>query len=94
MAEGGWDSLAQAGLGLHLPAGVALDLPWEPDECRGRRLLAVIMEGGNFGHETKKYKVTGWDKPWSRIGRFIRRNWYMMRDYPDEVLRNLGKRIL
>lgn len=75
-------------------AGAALDLPWEPDARRGRRLLAVIMEGGNFGHETIKYKITGWDKPWSRIGRFIRRNWYMMRDYPGAVLRNLGKKIL
>lgn len=80
--------------GLGHGGGAALDLPWEPDERRGRRLLAVIMEGGNFGHETKKYKVTGWNKPWSRIGRFIRRNWYMMRDYPGEVLRNLGKKIL
>lgn len=83
-----------AGARLGHDGGAALDLPWEPDERRGRRLLAVIMEGGNFGHETKKYKVTGWNKPWSRIGRFIRRNWYMMRDYPGEVLRNLGKKIL
>ena len=30
------------------------------DGKRGRRLLEVIMEGGNFGHATEKYKITGW----------------------------------
>lgn len=62
------------------------------DEKRGRRLLEVIMEGGNFGHSTEKYKITGWDKPWSRLSRYVRRNWFLLWDYPDEILNNiLGK---
>lgn len=62
------------------------------DEKRGWRLLEVIMEGGNFGHSTEKYKITGWDKPWSRLSRYVRRNWFMLWDYPDEILNNiLGK---
>lgn len=65
----------------------------EPDEKRGRRLLEVIMEGGNFGHGTEKYKVTGWDKPWSRLSRYVRRNWYMLWDYPDEIIWNMIKKL-
>ena len=62
------------------------------DGKRGRRLLEVIMEGGNFGHSTEKYKITGWDKPWSRLSRYVRRNWFMLWDYPDEILSNvIGK---
>lgn len=72
----------------HLNQALAI----EPDEKRGRRLLEVIMEGGNFGHSTKKYKITGWDKPWSRLSRYVRRNWFLLWDYPDEILNNiLGK---
>lgn len=63
-----------------------------PDESLGRRLLEVIEEGGNFGHATEKYKVTGWDKPWSRLSRYARRNWYMLQDYPDEIISNLLKK--
>lgn len=59
------------------------------DEKRGRRLLEVIMEGGNFGHSTEKYKITGWDKPWSRLSRYVRRNWFLLWDYPDEILSNV-----
>lgn len=70
-----------------------LELPWEPDENRGRRLLEVILEGGNFGHSTEKYKVTGWNKPFRRICRFARRNWYLFRDYPKEILINITKKI-
>lgn len=64
-----------------------------PDEKRGRRLLEVVMEGGNFGHGTEKYKVTGWDKPWSRLSRYVRRNWYMLQDYPDEIIANMIKKL-
>lgn len=64
-----------------------------PEEKRGRRLLDVIEEGGNFGHSTEKYKVTGWDKPWSRLSRYVRRNWYMLQDYPDEIISNLLKKV-
>lgn len=63
------------------------------DERRGRRLLEVIEEGGNFGQSTLKYKVTGWDKPLSRISRYIRRNSLMILDYPSEVLGNVAKRL-
>lgn len=59
------------------------------DVKRGRRLLEVIIEGGNFGHGTEKYKVTGWDKPWSRLSRYFRRNWYMLWDYPEEIVWNI-----
>lgn len=59
------------------------------DVKRGRRLLEVIMEGGNFGHGTEKYKVTGWDKPWSRLSRYFRRNSYMLWDYPEEIVWNI-----
>lgn len=64
-----------------------------PDAKRGRRLLAVVMEGGNFGHASKKYKVTGWNKPWSRLSRYVRRNWYLLQDYPAEVLSHLGRKL-
>ena len=63
------------------------------DEKRGRRLLEVIMEGGNFGHSTEKYKITGWDKPWSRLSRYVRRNWFLLWDYPDEILSNIFGKI-
>lgn len=59
------------------------------DEKRGKRLLEVIMEGGNFGHSTEKYKITRWDKPWSRLSRYVRRNGYMLWDYPDEIVWNI-----
>lgn len=62
------------------------------DEKRGRRLLSVIMEGGNFGHGTEKYRVTGWDKPWCRLSRYVRRNWFMLQDYPGEILSNMFKK--
>lgn len=75
----------------HKPS--SLNLLCEPDEKRGRRLLEVIMEGGNFGHGTEKYKVTGWDKPWSRLSRYVRRNWYMLWDYPDEIIWNMIKKL-
>lgn len=63
------------------------------DSRRGERLLEVIMEGGNFGHDTQKYKVTGWDKPFSRLSRYVRRNWFMLRDYPWEILWNVVKKL-
>lgn len=75
----------------HKPS--SLNLLCEPDEKRGRRLLEVIMEGGNFGHSTERYKVTGWDKPWSRLSRYIRRNWFMLWDYPDEIIWNMIKKL-
>lgn len=75
----------------HKPS--SLNLLCEPDEKRGRRLLEVIMEGGNFGHSTEKYKITGWDRPWSRLSRYVRRNWYMLRDYPDEIIWNMIKKL-
>ena len=59
------------------------------DKKRGKRMLEVIMEGGNFGHGTEKYKVTGWDKPWNRLSRYVRRNWYMLWDYPNEIVWNV-----
>ena len=65
----------------------------EPDEKRGKRFLDIVMEGGNFGHSTKKYKITGWDKPISRLGRYARRNWYMLRDYPSEIMSNVWKKL-
>lgn len=74
----------------HKPS--SLNLLCEPDEKRGRRLLEVIMEGGNFGHSTERYKVTGWDKPWNRLSRYIRRNWFMLWDYPDEIIWNMIKK--
>ena len=63
------------------------------DKKRGRRLLEVIMEGGNFGHSTEKYKITGWDKPWSRLSRYVRRNWFMLCDYPEEIGWNMIKKL-
>lgn len=63
------------------------------DEKRGRRLLEVVMEGGNFGHSTEKYKVTGWDKPWSRLSRYVRRNWFLLHDYPDEIVGNIINKV-
>lgn len=63
------------------------------DKMRGRRLLEVIMEGGNFGHSTAKYKITGWNKPWSRLSRYVRRNWFLLWDYPDEILSNIFGKI-
>lgn len=74
-------------------ASLSIDLPFEPDEKRGKRLLAVVMEGGNFGRFTEKYKVTGWDKPWSRFCRYVKRNGYMMKDYPCEVWSNVMEKI-
>lgn len=62
---------------------------WRPDERCGRRLLTIMMEGGNFGRFTEKYKVTGWDKPVRRMSRYVRRNWYMFQDFPKEVFLNV-----
>lgn len=63
-------------------------------DCRrGERLLEVVMEGGNFGHGTKKYKIAGWNKPWRRLSRYVRRNWFMLRDYPREILWNMLKKL-
>lgn len=62
---------------------------WKPDERCGRRLLTIMMEGGNFGHFTEKYKVVGWDKPVRRMSRYVRRNWYMAQDFPKEVFLNV-----
>lgn len=59
------------------------------DERRGRRLMEIVMEGGNFGHGTEKYKMSGWDKPMQRLSRYIRRNRFMLQDYPQEILWNL-----
>lgn len=61
----------------------------EPDGKAGARLLEVVMEGGNFGHSTRRYKVTGWDRPWSRVSRYIRRNLFLFRDYPSEIFGNI-----
>ena len=64
-----------------------------PDKKRGKRLLGIVLEGGNFGHSTEKYKITGWDKPLSRLSRYLRRNWYMVWDYPGEIFGNVLKKI-
>lgn len=64
------------------------------DETRGRRLLEVIMEGGNFGHSTEKYKITGWDKPLSRLSRYVRRNLFMLWDYPEKVISNIINKMI
>lgn len=64
-----------------------------PDKKRGKRLLDIVLEGGNFGHSTEKYKITGWDKPLSRLSRYLRRNWYMVWDYPGEIFGNVLKKI-
>lgn len=64
-----------------------------PDKKRGKRLLDIVLEGGNFGHSTEKYKITGWDKPLSRLSRYLRRNWYMAWDYPGEVLSHMMGKI-
>lgn len=56
----------------------------EPDEKRGKRLLAEIMRGGNMGRGDGR---TG--KSTSRVGYFwehVSRQWSFMRDYPNEVL--------
>ena len=66
---------------------------WKPDERCGRRLLTIMMEGGNFGRFTEKYKVTGWDKPVRRMSRYVRRNWYMFQDFPKEVFLNVWHKI-
>lgn len=63
------------------------------DEKRGKRLQEIVMEGGNFGHSTEKYKITGWNKPWSRLSRYVRRHWFMFRDYPEEILANFTKQL-
>ena len=64
-----------------------------PDKKRGKRFLDIVLEGGNFGHSTEKYKITGWDKPLSRLSRYLRRNWYMVWDYPGEIFGNILKKI-
>lgn len=64
-----------------------------PDKKRGKRLLDIVLEGGNFGHSTEKYKITGWDKPLSRLSRYLRRNWYMVWDYSGEIFGNVLKKI-
>lgn len=56
----------------------------EPDEKRGKRLLAEIMRGGNMGRGDDR---TGNSK--TRVGYFwehVSRQWSFMRDYPSEVL--------
>lgn len=56
----------------------------EPDEKRGKRLLAEIIRGGNMGRGDDR---TG--KSTSRVGYFwehVSRQWSFMRDYPSEVL--------
>lgn len=56
----------------------------EPDEKRGKRLLAEIMRGGNMGRGDDR---TGKSK--TRVGYFwehVSRQWSFMRDYPSEVL--------
>ena len=65
-----------------------------PDKKRGKRLLDIVLEGGNFGHSTEKYKITGWDKPLSRLSRYLRRNWYMVWDYPGEVLSHMVGKVV
>lgn len=66
----------------------------EPDEKRGKRFLDIVMEGGNFGHSTEKYKISkGWKKPFRRLSRYARRNWYMLRDYPVEIMSNVWKKL-
>lgn len=61
----------------------------KPDEARGRMLLEMILEGGNFGR-SGEYAITGGDhSAWWHVRRYVGRNSKLLRYYPSEIIWNL-----
>ena len=57
---------------------------WEPDEKEGRYILEQVMEGGNFGHYSKRQtRLTG---GLEYVVRLTRHSLHLMRRYPTEAV--------
>ncbi len=57
-----------------------------PDRRKGARLLAEIMQAGNFGQNDERLRRLSRQDPLSRFLRHLARNVRFVRDYPGETL--------
>lgn len=59
-------------------------MPWEPDEREGRYILALVMEGGNFGqYSERQSRLTG---GLGYVTNIVRHSLHLIWRYPSEAL--------
>lgn len=58
----------------------------QPAAKQGERLLAEVMEAGNFGHERKGETKKLHEGKFGKFCRKTLRNWHFLIDYPGEVV--------
>lgn len=61
----------------------------QSNEARGRMLLEMIMEGGNFGRSGEYAITAGKHSAWWHISRYVGRKTMLLRYYPSEIIWNL-----
>lgn len=64
------------------------------DSKRGRLLMNMIIEGGNFGHYSKHVINSENNTLWRHVKRYVVRNTQLIGYYPDEVLWHLVRKLI
>lgn len=66
----------------------------KPDVSRGKMLLDIIEEGGNFGHYSKFVINNRNNTIINRMKRFLERNAYLFKYYHDEIIWHFINKII